>query len=111
MRFALGALLLLLSSAANALNCNVECPKGYLGLCVEVDGECSCRCAKDASSGVEAITDLLRKKGASGNAIQRAVQAYREMVTLGLVEFSFKITDNGQTFTVVSSGLVNPKIQ
>jgi len=33
------------------------------------------------------------------------------MVTLGLVEFSFKITDNGQTFTVVSSGLVNPKIQ
>jgi hypothetical protein len=93
-------LLALCSPVANAVTCTVKCPNGYLGVCVEADGECTCRCAKDASAGGAAVAQILRSKDASQDAIERAVTAYKKMIRSHVTDFSFAVKDKGREFTI-----------
>lgn len=85
------------------VNCTVKCPKGYLGVCVEADGECTCRCAKDASAGAEAIAEILRTKGAETETVQRAVSTYKEMAHTHVTDFSFTVTEGQRAFKISGS--------
>ena len=107
MKIVLSFLLVFLPLTADAVDCTVKCPKGYLGVCVEADGECTCRCAKDASAGTEAIVEILREKGASENAIRRAMNLYKNMAQDQVNEFSFTITDHKRTFTISGSSTLD----
>ncbi len=70
------AALWLLGGAAAPQQCQVECPKGYLAVCVLTGSRCACACAKDASEGIDKLKSLMRDSGASENTISEAVRRF-----------------------------------
>lgn len=92
--------IMLTGLVANGTDCKVDCPKGYLGVCVEVDGHgCSCRCAKDARGGSSVMQELLREKAASDGVIEEATRKFERMAARGK-DFTFDVSDRDRVFTV-----------
>jgi hypothetical protein len=80
--------------------CSVECPKGYLGVCVERNGSCSCACVKDAGKALEKLVELLRDAGASPEIIREGKARFKELVKSGKQDFVFELTGREGRFTV-----------
>jgi hypothetical protein len=80
--------------------CTVSCPKGYLGVCVERDGQCKCDCAVDASGGAKALEGLLKGARAKDETIAEAVRRYKEFLDKGIKNFQFDITESGGVLTI-----------
>jgi hypothetical protein len=82
--------------------CKVDCEKGQLGVCVERDGDCYCKCIEAAKAGVKPLEQLMRDAKASDKAVEEAVRLFREATkgpTKGVAK-PFSVRDGDVTFTV-----------
>jgi hypothetical protein len=100
MRVVVVAGILLLIGGAASPNCSVDCPDGYLGVCVERGARCLCKCAKDVSAGTSRLGELLREGKASDQAVEEALRQFESLAEGQTKSFSFSIRDGGVTFNI-----------
>lgn len=108
-------LLSFLYSPVPALSeCDGDCPENYYSVCIEVDGNCYCDCAKDAENAGEKLSDFLKKYEISEDVSQEAVERYLELAKKteeGQFNFEVKNKTKGPMIVVWGSAGKSPEAE
>jgi hypothetical protein len=105
---ALWFIALALNSHPVQSSCGGTCPPPYGSVCVErrlasVSVQilaCRCGCVSSLAAGEAALRQILMGYGVSSNVVDEAVRLYREIASQAQGEFSFTVSDRGNTYTI-----------
>ncbi len=100
MKILLVLIFVVAAASALAFECNVTCPKGYVGGCVKSDNGCNCSCKPEAKNVKEDVVKALEAAGASKATVDQ-VKQFLGNTTKIPIEKTFVDTETNKQFTIV----------